>query len=383
MKDSLDKVDINQAPSDEQLRKNFITADDINTLKNELVNTIAGQTALNGNNDENLLKIFTFKTHLRFDIQDITFDNNINRKITINMKGDNAIIPKTKPTTTTPYVNVFNSYSSSNYKNEKSSTMLKNLIGIINDGFNWEVTIFFWSNDSWEYTSNNNLLAKKVIKITTNILYRKCVLCSILKNYNTASQKVKRVFDLMNDDNNISYYQQNILNIGQVNTTLLHSPNNNNILYLNGNSLDVGIIDVKEHPLTWYLFKDNTVFVEQTDDPDIIKIKNFNGKYIRGASDINSLGSQQINQVGIHSHKTNPVSFSTAPNGNPTLLASSSGGNELSSATVAWSGIKITIPINIPELTTGIQLDKNGALVDNNYKTEVDSFNLLYYMNID
>ena len=180
----------------------------------------------------------------------------------------------------------------------------------------------------------------------------------------------------------VSYYQKNMLNIGQVNTTLLYTPDNN-ILYLNGNSLDVGIIDVKEHPLTWYLFKDNTVFVEQTDDPDIIKIKPFNGKYIRGASDINSLGSQQINQVGIHSHKTNPVSFSTAPNGNPTLLASSSGGNELSSATVSWSGIKITIPINIPELTTGIQLDKNGALVDNNYKTEVDSFNLLYYMNID
>ena len=299
------------------------------------------------------------------------------------MKGDYAIIPKTKPTTSNPYVSVFNSYSSPNYKNEKSSTMLKNLIGIINDGFNWEITIFFWSNNSFGMNSNNNVLAKKVINITTNLLYRKCVLCSILKNYNTTSQKVKRVFDLMNDDNNMSYYQQNILNIGQVNTTLLYSTNNNNILYLNGSYSDVGIIDIKEHPLTWYLFKDNTVFVEQTDDPDIIKIKNFNDKYIRGASDVNLLGLQQINQVGIHSHKTNPVSVSTLPDGNPTILGESSGGNELSSSTVAWSGRKLPITVNIPELTTGKQLDKNGVLVDNNYKTEVDSFNLLYYMNID
>lgn len=383
MKDFLDKTDINQPPSDIQLQKNFVTSDNINTMKNELVNAIAGLNSLNASNDENLLKIFTNKTHLDFDINDITFDNNTNRKVTINMKGSDSIKPKTKPTTSNPYVSYFTSYSSQVYTNNESSTMLKNLIGIIKDGFNWEVTINFWSNNSFGSSlSNNNLLLKKVINITSNILYKKCVLCSILKNYNKVSQKFKRIFDLLNNDSNMMYYQQDILNIGKINTTLLYSPDNN-ILYLNGDSLNVGIIDIKEHPLTWYLFKDNTEFVEQTDDPDVIKIKSFDNKYIRGVSDINLLGSQQINQVGYHSHKTQPVSVSTVPDGNPTVLVGSSGGNELSSATVAWEGRKLPITVNIPELTANKQLDKNNVLVDSNYKTEVDSFNLLYYMNID
>lgn len=383
MKDFLDKVDINQAPSDEQLQRNFVTADNINTMKNELVNAIAGLNSLNTNNDENLLKIFTNKIHMYFDIKDITFDNNTNRKVTINMNGNGFIIPKTKPTTSNPYVSYFTSYSSQFYTNNESSTMLKNLIGIIKDGFNWEVTINFWSNNSFgSNLSNNNLLLKKVINITSNILYKKCVLCSILKNYNKISHKFKRIFDIIDNDTNMMYYQQDLLNIGKVNTTLLYTPDNN-VVYLNGNSLNVGVIDIKQHPLTWYLFKDNTEFVEQTDDPDVIKIKSFDNKYIRGVSSLTLLGSQQVNQVGYHSHQTQPTSVSTVPDGNPTVLVGSSGGNELSSATVAWEGKKLPITVNIPELTANKQLDKNNVLVDSNYKTEVDSFNLLYYMNID
>lgn len=383
MRDFTDKKNITPPPTDESLKVNFLEADNINTIKNEMSNLIQIMSSLT-NNDNDLVKCFLTYFLTYYDIKDVRIENITTTNFEIFVDLENTFANSTYDDDVITGIPLYGPYK----KDTPSSGFsgLTTLANDILDNKSWYLYINFLTK------ANDRIRSTTRIVIPSNDIYKKCLLVSLLKNYQKHGDKIKRfITETINNTVMQSYYINDVLHLGKIEYTTFDEilPStiiNSNRLYLSGNVTDSVLVDMREHPLTWYYLRDkNFPYILPSNDEKIIKIKSFNNKYLRNVDINQQAGSEQNPQVGYHSHRTENSTVTATPSGNPSVLKwVSPAGNELSSATGGWGGTNLTIPVNIPELPVSKQYNKDETNpIDINQVNEVNSVNLLAYMNVD